>query len=108
VHFIGLVRGLSGFVVPSRLYGVLSVGRPVIVAADEDSETAQVVRQEDCGIVIPAGRPELLAGAIRDVYEGKYPLDEMGGRGREYALREADRSVAIERYRSLLANVSSV
>ncbi|MBA2297739.1 MAG: glycosyltransferase family 4 protein, partial [Actinobacteria bacterium] len=43
VHVVGLSTGLSGYVVPSRLYGILSAGRPVIVAADADSETAQVV-----------------------------------------------------------------
>ena len=36
VHFVGLARGLSGYVVPSRLYGILAAGRPVIVAADAD------------------------------------------------------------------------
>ena len=45
VHVVGLARGLSGYVVPSRLYGILAVGRPVIVAADADSETAQVVER---------------------------------------------------------------
>ena len=40
IHFVGLARGLSGFVVPSRLYGILAAGRPVLAAADEDSETA--------------------------------------------------------------------
>ncbi len=37
VHVIGLARGLSGYVVPSRLYGILAAGRPVIVAADPES-----------------------------------------------------------------------
>ena len=41
VHVVGLARGPSGYVVPSRLYGILAVGRPVIAAADGDSETAQ-------------------------------------------------------------------
>ena len=27
VHFVGLARGLSGYVVPSRFYGILAVGR---------------------------------------------------------------------------------
>ena len=31
----GSRAGLAGYVVPSRLYGILAVGRPVIVAADE-------------------------------------------------------------------------
>ena len=44
IHVVGLAKGLSGYVVPSRLYGILAVGRPVIVAADAESETAQVVR----------------------------------------------------------------
>src|SRR5690348_7006171 len=36
LHYVGLGRGLSGYVVPSRLYGILSAGRPVLVAADEE------------------------------------------------------------------------
>ena len=102
VHVVGLSSGLSGYVVPSRLYGILSAGRPVIVAADADSETAQVVESVGCGVVIPPGRPELLADAIRDLRERRGELDEMGARGRAYVVAEADRSVAIGRYRELL------
>jgi putative colanic acid biosynthesis glycosyltransferase WcaI len=102
VHVVGLAPGLAGYVVPSRLYGILAAGRPVIAAADPESETAQVVKRVGCGIVVPPGRPELLARAIRDAHDGKYDLDAMGARGREWVVREADRSVAVERYRRLL------
>jgi colanic acid biosynthesis glycosyl transferase WcaI len=102
VHVVGLARGLSGYVVPSRLYGILAAGRPVIVAADRESETARVVLQEGCGVVVPPGRPELLAQAIRAAYDGELDLAEMGSRGRAYVVREADRSVAFARYRSML------
>jgi colanic acid biosynthesis glycosyl transferase WcaI len=107
VHVVGLAPGLAGYVVPSRLYGILAVGRPVIVAADETSETAQVVRRVDCGIVVPPGRPELLARAIRDAHDGVYDLEAMGARGREWVEREADRSVAVRRYRDLLLELAS-
>ena len=102
VHVVGLARGLAGYVVPSRLYGILSVGRPVIVAADESSETAQVVAESGAGVVVAPGRPELLAGAIRRAHAGELDLEEMGRRGREYVRSHADREVALERYRSLL------
>jgi glycosyltransferase involved in cell wall biosynthesis len=105
IHVVGLAKGLSGYVVPSRLYGILSVGRPVIVAADRDSETAQLVERVECGVVVPPGRPELLAAAIRKAYEGELPLEEMGKRAREYVTEEADRTVAIDRYRRLLAEL---
>jgi colanic acid biosynthesis glycosyl transferase WcaI len=107
VHVVGLAPGLAGYVVPSRLYGILAVARPVIVAADGDSETAQVVERIGCGIVVPPGRPELLARAIRDAHDGKYDLAEMGRRGREWVEREADRSVAVRRYRDLLAELAA-
>jgi colanic acid biosynthesis glycosyl transferase WcaI len=107
VHVVGLASGLAGYVVPSRLYGILAVARPVIVAADAESETAQVVEEAGCGIVVPPGRPELLARAIRDAHDGVYDLDAMGARGREWVEREADRSVAVRRYRDLLLELAS-
>jgi colanic acid biosynthesis glycosyl transferase WcaI len=107
VHVVGLASGLAGYVVPSRLYGILAVARPVIVAADADSETAHVVKEAGCGIVVPPGRPELLARVIRDAHDGKYDLEAMGARGREWVEREADRSVAVRRYRDLLLELAS-
>jgi putative colanic acid biosynthesis glycosyltransferase WcaI len=106
VHVVGLAPGLAGYVVPSRLYGILAVARPVIVAADMDSETAQVVERIGCGLVVPPGRPELLARAIRDAHDGRYNLAEMGARGREWVVQEADRSVAMGRYRELLRELA--
>jgi glycosyltransferase involved in cell wall biosynthesis len=105
VHVVGLAKGLAGYVVPSRLYGILSAGRPVIAAADDDSETARLVSEVGCGVVIPPGRPELLARTIRQAYEGAYDLEEMGRKGREYVEREADRSVAMARYRAVVAEL---
>jgi colanic acid biosynthesis glycosyl transferase WcaI len=105
IHVVGLASGLSGYVVPSRLYGVMSAGRPVIVTADEDSETAQLVREIGCGLVIPPGRPELLAAAIRQVHAGEYDLDQMGRRARTYVVEEADRRIAIKRYRDVFSEV---
>ena len=105
LHFVGLGRGLSGYVVPSRLYGVLAAGRPVLAAADEDSETAQLVRTVGCGIVIAPGRPDLLAAEIRKAVAGEYDLAAMGRLGREHVEAEAGREHAIARYRRLLAEL---
>jgi glycosyltransferase involved in cell wall biosynthesis len=102
LHVVGLAKGLAGYVVPSRLYGILSAGRPVIAAAEDESETARLVREIGCGVVIPPGRPELLARTIREAADGEHDLAEMGRRGRDYVEEEADRIVAMERYRALV------
>jgi hypothetical protein len=77
----------------------------VIVAADDESETAALVRRVDCGVVVPPSRPELLTQAIRDAYEGRMDLVGMGQRAREYALAEATREIAHDRYRKVLAEL---
>jgi glycosyltransferase involved in cell wall biosynthesis len=106
VHVVGLARGLSGYVVPSRLYGILAAGRPVIVAAEESSETAQLVSRVGCGVVVQPGRPLELAEALRRARDGVYDLDAMGARGRTYVVEDADRRVAFSRYRELLNEVA--
>ena len=105
VHFVGLAHGLAGFAVPSRIYGILAVGRPVVAAADADSETAKLVQELGCGLVVPPGRPELLARVLRELAAGVHDLAAMGARGRAYVEEQADSGVAIARYRDLLAEV---
>ena len=58
-------------------------------------------------VVVPPGRPELVAGVIRDVVEGRLSLAGMGERARAWVEREADREVAFGRYRRLVADVVS-
>jgi glycosyltransferase involved in cell wall biosynthesis len=106
VHYVGLAPRLAGYVVPSRLYGVLAVGRPVLVAADAASETARIVEQARCGLVVAPDRPDALAAAIRRFYSGEFDLEAMGARGREYVLHAVDREVAIGRYRDVLTRLS--
>jgi colanic acid biosynthesis glycosyl transferase WcaI len=102
VHFLGLAPGLSGYVVPSRLYGIMAVARPVIVSADRTSEVSKVVSDVGCGVVLPPARPELVANAIRDLHGRRHELAELGARGRRYVEAEADRQVAHERYRAVI------
>lgn len=108
LHVVGLAQGLSGYVVPSRVYGILAVGRPIIAAAEADSETAQLVASVGCGVVVPPARPELLAAEIRRAYEGRLELEEMGRRARDYVSGEASTSVAVARYRDVLAELTQM
>jgi glycosyltransferase involved in cell wall biosynthesis len=108
VHVVGLARHLAGYVVPSRVYGILAAGRPVIAAAEPESETAQLVAEVGCGIVIPPGNPFALAVAIRAAHDGEYDLAEMGRRARVFAEQNSDRSIAVERYRGVLRELDGV
>jgi colanic acid biosynthesis glycosyl transferase WcaI len=101
IHYLGLARGLAGYVVPSRLNAILAAGRPVVVAADPQSESVQAVRDAGCGLVVPAGDPVAVADAIRRAYAGEVDLAELGSAGRAWIELHRGRTDAIARYRAL-------
>jgi colanic acid biosynthesis glycosyl transferase WcaI len=105
LHFVGLAPGLAGFVVPSRVYGILAAGRPILAAVEHESETAALVREVGCGIVVAPSRSDLVAEAIRAASRGEYDLEEMGRRGREFAESQGSLEAAVANYRQLLLEV---
>jgi glycosyltransferase involved in cell wall biosynthesis len=105
VHFLGLSPGLSGYIVPSRLYGILAAGRAVLAAVETDSEPGLLVREVGCGIVVAPDRPDLVAQTIRELAAGEHDLAAMGRRGREYVEANGSRERAVARYRQLLDGV---
>jgi glycosyltransferase involved in cell wall biosynthesis len=103
VHFVGLRRGLAGYIVPSKVYGIMAAGKPFIAAVDDGSEPALIAAEVGCGIRIEPDEPSQLAEAILQLRAGK--PEEMGLRGRAEFERSHDRPLATEEYRGLLEEV---
>jgi glycosyltransferase involved in cell wall biosynthesis len=55
VHLVTLLPEVEGLVMPSKLYGVMAVGRPVLFVGDAQGEVARVVSRADCGVSVPTG-----------------------------------------------------
>jgi colanic acid biosynthesis glycosyl transferase WcaI len=104
LFIISLKKGLAGYIVPSKLYGILASGRPFIGAVDFDCEVAAIAKHYNCGVLCPPGDPQALASAIVRLYEDPSNLKKMGKRGRE-AARNFDRKVAIKSFYSLLSEM---
>ncbi len=81
-HFVSLQPALEGLVVPSKFYGVIAVGRPVIFIGARDGEVARMIEQFGCGIVVEPGDISGLAAAIESLRADRQRAEEMGKRGR--------------------------
>ena len=68
---VSLKRGLAGFIVPSKLYGVLAAGRPYVAAVEPACEVAAITAKHDCGLLAPPGDAEALAGRILELYRDR-------------------------------------
>ena len=107
VFLVSLKAGIEGFIVPSKVYGILAAGRPYIAATDPSSEAAQIARESGCGLVAAPGDPAALADAIATMYDDPAMTRDMGGRARLVA-RQYDRKVAVQAYHDLFERVIGV
>ena len=105
VFLVALKAGIEGFIVPSKVYGILAAGRPYIAATDPSSEPAQIARESGCGLVAPPGDPAALADAIAAMYDDPSMTRDMGARARTVA-RQYDRRVAVQSYHDLFERVA--
>jgi glycosyltransferase involved in cell wall biosynthesis len=103
LHVIGLRRGLAGYIVPSKLYGILAAGKPFVAAVESGSEPALVASEHECGLVVDPGNPIALADAI--IRARGTDLAAMGTRGREAFESRFDRPLSTSAYRRMLEEV---
>ena len=98
VCLVTLGQGMSHFCVPSKAWSILCAGRPLIVAADPDGETAAIATQAGAGLVVPPDDAEALAQAIRWCYTHREELPRMGHQARAWAEHNLDRAAATRSY----------
>ncbi len=105
VCIVPMVGGTTFDTFPSKIYTIMSAGRPAIVSADPDSELTRVVQDSRCGTVVPPGDAVALAEALRGAYLDRSALDKMGRDGREYVVRHHSPDAIAQQYHDLLTAV---
>ncbi|MDP9039363.1 MAG: WcaI family glycosyltransferase [Acidobacteriota bacterium] len=102
IHLLPQRAGAADIVMPSRLTGMLSSGRPVVATADAGTQVAQVVGgsspERACGIVVAAEDPAALYQAVsRLVDDPEFRLG-LGRSAREYAVEHLGKQQVLERF----------
>jgi hypothetical protein len=86
VHLITMSPGWEGIVVPSKLYGCIRTGRPVLFVGPENADTAREIRAHDWGMALPPGaNGEEVAAAILELAARPTSATESQNGAREIA-----------------------
>jgi colanic acid biosynthesis glycosyl transferase WcaI len=104
LQLVSLRRGLAGFIVPSKLYGILASARPYVAAVEADSEVARLTERSGGGLVVPPENPEALAQAIRRLHAEPDLRARLGANGYR-ASDMHDRPLAVAAYHKVLSDV---
>ena len=107
---IGLItqqKACLGSVVPSKVYGLLAAGRPVLFIGPEESTVAQIIKRFDCGWHVECGDAPSLLELLRTLSENRTVVEQAGHRARQAFLQHYDLRHGVSRICTLIG-VSSV
>jgi glycosyltransferase involved in cell wall biosynthesis len=105
LHLVTMRDDLCGLVVPSKFYGILAAGRPVIFVGPGESEVAREIRREQCGAVLSAATGEALALEMRSWLADPARTAAAGSRARALADRTGLRQATYS-FRRLLEQLA--
>jgi glycosyltransferase involved in cell wall biosynthesis len=105
VHMTCLLPTLEGLIVPSKFYGILAVGRPVLFIGDPDGELARIIRLTRCGAVVSCGDGAALAAAIVDLKAHPDEVCEQGSRARRLFVETYTADRAADQWRAMLSEL---
>ncbi len=101
-HFVSLQPQFEGLVLPSKLYGICTIGRAVVFCGDANGEVARFVRQQGFGVAAPVDDGVSLAEAIRQLAADRSRCDQMGATARVVLDQSHSRKRALEQWQALL------
>ena len=101
VHFVMNAKGIKGVSVPSKLYGVMAAGKPVLGILEEGAEARLIVEEAQCGRVVSPEDYEAIRSLIREFIQKRNSeeLACMGEKGRNYLVQHLTKDVSIKKYR---------
>jgi colanic acid biosynthesis glycosyl transferase WcaI len=102
VHLISLEPQLEGLIVPSKLYGILAAGRPLLFIGATDGEIARIVDCHHCGATFAPGNWQTLAAQIEMLANSSETLTRLSDNARALFDREFSNEKSIQRWRKAL------
>lgn len=99
--------GVADIVMPSKLANILASGRPVVAAAVPETELAHILRDADCGRVVPQGNAALMAEAVLELRDDPALRARLGAHGRRYMEAHLGPACVLGQFRNELQLLAS-
>ncbi len=105
IHFVTNHKGIKGISVPSKIYGIMAVGKPVLGIIETESEVEMLIRDSGCGRVVEPQDYDGIEKLIQWYIDTVDDIEDMGSKGREYLEVHNRKVMSIEKYRNMLTEI---
>jgi len=102
VSLMGIYPENEGVIMPSKLYSLLAVGKPIICVSDPKSEVTVILEQAGAGMQASVSDPKELANRILAIIDDPEKAMEMGQNGRKYFLKHFERKIITKQWYNIL------
>ena len=106
-HLVSLQPQFENLVLPSKLYSIAAVGRPIIFCGDEKGEVARLLEAHDCGLSAETGDAIKLAHLIRILAADRERCAQMGANARAMLDGHFSRAAALVKWAKVLGLAST-
>lgn len=93
-----LEQGFAGLSVPSKSYGIIASGTPLLAMLKPESEIGQMIKETGCGVVLAEPNAEQIVKVVRKLMADQVQLQALGRAGRDAFLKNYTLSHAAYRY----------
>lgn len=107
IHWVVNAKGIKGVSVPSKLYGVMAAGKPVLGVLDEGSEARLIVEECNCGVCIEPGNYIEISNNIEYILNNKELIKSLGQNGRKYLEVNLTKDVSINKYKETILSLDN-
>ncbi len=108
LHVVSMHEAISGCLCPSKLYGILAAGRPVLAIASPTTDLCRIVREYELGSTCDPGDSHAIARAVANFVAERQTGLDAGTKARELAVQLYDRPVVIQQFQQLFHRLCSV
>lgn len=108
VGIVSLLEGQEGLSVPSKAFGLMAAGVPIVAVMSAKSEVARIVREESCGTLVKPGEEKVLANSILQLYNDRAQLEQMSTNASRAINEKYNLSKVSRRYFDLIGQISCV
>lgn len=105
LHVVSMHENIAGCLCPSKLYGILAAGRPVLAIASEKTDLVQTVQRYELGWTCDPGDPAQIATLVDAAANDQQQRIAAGKNARAIAVAQFDRRVVMQNFADLLQNV---
>ena len=105
VHIVTNAKGIKGVSVPSKIYGILAVNKPIWGILEKGSEAWRIIEDSKCGVLVEAGDYDGMRNSLNEIIkDGKMFVDRCSI-GREYLMQHLTKEKSINAYRDALLSL---